>query len=51
MLDQKDLDIFKEMLETIAEKSEESILNKVDERLGKSKNLILDEMEKTRMCI
>ena len=52
MLEQKDLDILKNMMESIMDerlaKSEESILDKVDERLARSETFILDEIERTR---
>ena len=63
MLNQKDLDVLKNMMESVVERSEESILAKVDERLERSEesilakvddrlrnseNLLLEEMERTR---
>ena len=52
MLEQKDLDILKNMMESVLDerlvKSESSILEKVDERLAKSETLLLDEIERTR---
>lgn len=66
MLEQKELDVLKNMMESVLEKSEESILSKVDERLEKSEesilskvderlanseNLLLEEMERTRSIL
>ena len=66
MLEQKDLDILKNMLETVMKGTEESILGKVDEKLGKteesileradkkllkSESLVLDEVERTRKIL
>ncbi len=63
MLEQKDLDMLKNMMETVMktteesilmnvdeklEKTEESILMKVDEKLLKSETLVLGEIERTR---
>lgn len=50
MLDQKDLDILKNMIESVMDeqsaKSEESILEKVDERLTKSETLLNHQTRK-----
>ncbi len=51
MLEQKELDVLKNMMESVLEKSEESILSKVDERLANSENLLLEEMERTRSIL
>ncbi len=63
MLEQRDLDILKSMTVSVVEKSEESvlkqmdeklakqeesILRRVDEKLLKSEGLLLDEIERTR---
>ena len=52
MLEQKDFDILKNMMETVMDeklaKSEERMMAKVDKKLTKSENLILDELERTR---
>ena len=51
MLEQKELDVLKNMMESVLEKSEESILSKVDERLANSENLLLEEMERKRSIL
>ncbi len=48
MLEQKDLDMLKNMIETVMKTTEESILMKVDEKLLKSETLVLGEIERTR---
>ena len=45
MLEQKELDVLKNMMESVLEKSEESILSKVDERLEKSEESILSKVD------
>lgn len=49
MLDQKDLEILKNMMESVVDerlaKSEETILDKVDERFAKSEEMILDKVD------
>ena len=45
MLEQKDLDILKNMLETVMKGTEESILGKVDEKLGKTEESILEKVD------
>lgn len=66
MLEQRDFDLLKNMMESVVSGSEERILNKVDERLADSEermlnklderladseNLILEEMERTRQIL
>ena len=55
MLEQKDLDMLKNMMETVMKTTEESILMKVDERLEKTEESILmkvdEKLEKTEESI
>lgn len=46
MLEQKDLDVLKDMMETVVKKSEKSTLERMDEAIGKSEDSILDKVEK-----
>ncbi|MDE6254521.1 MAG: hypothetical protein K2M78_18110 [Lachnospiraceae bacterium] len=46
MLEEKDLEVLKSIMKTVA--SEESILDKIDEKITKSQNILIDEMERTR---
>lgn len=45
MLEQKDLDVLKDMMETVVKKSEKSTLERMDEAIGKSEDSILDKVE------
>lgn len=51
MLEPKDLDILKNMMESVVKRSEESILKQVDEKILKSEGLLLDEIERTRSIL
>ena len=46
MLEQKDLDVLKDMMETVVKKSEISTLERMDEAIGKSESAILEKMDK-----
>lgn len=48
MLEQKDFELLKNMMESVMKGTEESILEKVDKKIVKSESLVLDEIERTR---
>ncbi|MBD5134912.1 MAG: hypothetical protein HDT39_02955 [Lachnospiraceae bacterium] len=49
MLEEKDIEVLKSIMKTVA--SEESILDKIDEKITKSQNILIDEMERTRSIL
>lgn len=49
MLEEKDLEVLKSIMKTVT--SEESILDKIDEKITKSQNILIDEMERTRSIL
>lgn len=51
MLEQKDFERLKNMMESVMKGTEESILEKVDKKIVKSESLVLDEIERTRSSL
>ena len=45
MFEQKDLDVLKNMMESVVGRTEESVLAKVDERLGRSEESVLAKVD------
>ena len=48
MLEQKDIEILKSLMQEVVKESEENILNKVDERISASENLVLNELDRVQ---
>ena len=48
MLDQKDIEILRTMMTEVVKQSEDNILQKVDERITSSENMILKELDRVQ---
>lgn len=51
MLEQKDLEILKKMMETVVDSRIKISEDKMDTMISKSENIILEEMERTRSIL